>query len=459
MIKYLAVLFVVIAAIFPSQVLGGSEVQIDVLRLTPTGYLYFPDGTWQNTAGITGVTVGGGLTTSGTTGDTIINIDTAVIQKRVTALCPAGFAIRDIGQSGGSATCEPTGVTGVLSITNGGTGSATQNFVDLSSTQTVAGTKTFSSNVTAPQLVSTVATGTTPLQVSSTTMVSNFNSEMIGGNKLSDLDNRYGVSTAPGLAPHQNSLTTVDGAASVGGYSSIAIGTDGFPVISYYDNTNHVLKVVKCTNASCSASNTPTTVDSTALVGFYTSITIGTDGFPVISYYDVTNGHLKVVKCSNASCSASYTPTTVDSGANMGTYTSIAIGSDGNPVISYNSVTPSYLKVAKCGNTACSGGTTLTTVDNMEMSDFTSITIGADGFPVIAYHDFVSGSLKLAKCGDAACSSNTILTLVEGGPSAGQYPAITIGTDGFPVISYYANYHLKVAKCVNQYCLNNWWRR
>lgn len=38
-----------------------------------------------------------------------------------------------------------TDVTGVLPITNGGTGSATQNFVDLSSTQTIGGTKTFTS--------------------------------------------------------------------------------------------------------------------------------------------------------------------------------------------------------------------------------------------------------------------------------------------------------------------------
>ena len=39
------------------------------------------------------------------------------------------------------------GVTGVLPVANGGTGSSTKNFVDLSSAQTIAGTKTFSSIV------------------------------------------------------------------------------------------------------------------------------------------------------------------------------------------------------------------------------------------------------------------------------------------------------------------------
>jgi hypothetical protein len=46
-----------------------------------------------------------------------------------------------------------TGVTGVLPIANGGTGSSTQNFVDLSSTQTVGGAKTFSAAVTANSFV------------------------------------------------------------------------------------------------------------------------------------------------------------------------------------------------------------------------------------------------------------------------------------------------------------------
>ena len=40
-----------------------------------------------------------------------------------------------------------TGVTGILPVTNGGTGASTQNFVDLSTNQTIAGIKTFSSTI------------------------------------------------------------------------------------------------------------------------------------------------------------------------------------------------------------------------------------------------------------------------------------------------------------------------
>jgi hypothetical protein len=40
---------------------------------------------------------------------------------------------------------------------------------------------------------------------------------------------------------------------TVGSHTSIAIGTDGFPVISYFsdDGTGADLKVAKCMNPSC----------------------------------------------------------------------------------------------------------------------------------------------------------------------------------------------------------------
>jgi len=104
--------------------------------------------------------------------------------------------------------------------------------------------------------------------------------------------------------PQSTTLTIIDSAVDVGEDNSITIGTDGLPVISYRDGTNEDLKVAHCGNASCSSGNTFTTVDNAAGVGSDTSIAIGTDGFPVISYHDTTNGDLKVAHCENASCSS-----------------------------------------------------------------------------------------------------------------------------------------------------------
>ena len=57
-----------------------------------------------------------------------------------------------------STTGTAANVTGTVAISNGGTGSSTQNFVDLSSTQTVAGNKTFSNTITANTIVKTGGT-------------------------------------------------------------------------------------------------------------------------------------------------------------------------------------------------------------------------------------------------------------------------------------------------------------
>jgi hypothetical protein len=63
-----------------------------------------------------------------------------------------------------------THLTSALPVNQGGTGSTNQNFVDLSSTQTVAGVKTFSTSVSTPSLSGTTTTATslttTNLQVS-----------------------------------------------------------------------------------------------------------------------------------------------------------------------------------------------------------------------------------------------------------------------------------------------------
>ena len=73
------------------------------------------------------------------------------------AACSAGQAYASVS-SGGAVTCTNTianatnattasALSGILPIANGGTGSSTQNFVDLTSSQTIAGNKTFQSGV------------------------------------------------------------------------------------------------------------------------------------------------------------------------------------------------------------------------------------------------------------------------------------------------------------------------
>jgi hypothetical protein len=59
--------------------------------------------------------------------------------------------------------------------------------------------------------------------------------------------------------------------------------------------------VAHCSNTACTSASI-TTLDIAGDVGQYTSITTGADGLGLISYYDTTNGNLKVAHCANYLC-------------------------------------------------------------------------------------------------------------------------------------------------------------
>lgn len=247
--------------------------------------------------------------------------------------------------------------------------------------------------------------------------------------------------------------TRVVDPVSGGWGNSIAIGADGLAVIGYWGLANKDLRVAKCSDVACSTV-TLRIVDGSGNVGSFPSIAIGSDGLPVLSYYDAGNRHLKVAKCANAACSAPVTVSTVDSAADVGQHTAIAVGADGRPVIGYYDAANKALKVAKCGNAECSAPATVSTVGNANfVGSFTSIAIGADGLPVISYYD--TRNLKVAKCSNAECSASLVST-VDGSGAVGQSTSIAIGADGLPLISYYdygaSGANLKVAKCSNGAC-------
>ena len=249
-----------------------------------------------------------------------------------------------------------------------------------------------------------------------------------------------------------------------GRYSSIAIGQDGLSVISYSDNKGWIggesLAVAHCQDIACTSA-TLATVDTGDgdNVGKFTSIAIARSGLrsgkPIVSYYDATNLDLKVAQCHDAICSSATISTVVGGLGNDGQYSSMTIGEDGNPVISYYNTNGADLKVAHCGIPDCSGDVTITTVDQAgSAGQYSSIAIGSDGLPVISYYDATNGDLKLVHCGVVTCGSGNTITLVDAGGNVGRYSSIAIGADGFPVISYFDSTHgaLKVADCENLNC-------
>jgi hypothetical protein len=316
----------------------------------------------------------------------------------------------------------------------------------------------------------TTSTNTT---IDSTGTVGYYNSITIGTNGNPIISYYDEDNSALKVAACNNSTcttstnTTIDSNGDVGAYTSIAIGTNGNPIISYFDQDNSALKVTACNNPTCEAlggapAATNTTIDSNGDVGYFTSIAIGTNGNPIISYYDQTNNDLKIAVCNNPTCEAlgeapAATNTTIDSTGIVGLYTSITIGTNGNPIISYWDVTDFDLKVAACNNPTCTGATegdrsTNATIDsNGSVGTDTSITIGTNGNPIISYYDETNNDLKIAVCNNPTCTGiaegdRSTNTTIDSNGNVGYYTSIAIGTNGNPIISYFdvTNFDLKV---------------
>lgn len=252
-----------------------------------------------------------------------------------------------------------------------------------------------------------------------------------------------------------NTLVTVE-SGGVGNSNSITIGSDNLPIISYSDDVGLDMKIAHCGNNTCSTGNTITTIDTTNRLWFYNDIAIGNDGLPIVSYPDHDTFSLKVTHCGNNTCTSGNTTTTVDSGGSLQAYyTSIAIGSDNLAIISYSDSTSGTLKTIHCGNAACTSGNAVVTVDNSgNIANVTSIARGTDGMPVISYYDSVNSDLKVAHCGDSTCSTGNTLTTVDATGSVGSDSSITIASDTFPSIAYrdFTNGDLKYAHCDNYLC-------
>ncbi|MDP3769392.1 MAG: hypothetical protein U1A25_00030 [Candidatus Sungbacteria bacterium] len=194
------------------------------------------------------------------------------------------------------------------------------------------------------------------------------------------------------------------------------------------------------------------TVDSAGTVGTYNSLALGSDGFGRISYIDDTNKDLKYAQCTNSDCSSSLR-TVLDLSTDIDEITSITVGSDGFGRISYYQDTNDDLKLVQCTNDACTTSN-INIVDAAgNMGDFSSITMGLDGLPRIGYWDDTNKDVEFAQCTNAACTTK-VITTVESSGNVGEYIALKIGSDGFGRMAYYADTDddLKLIQCTDTAC-------
>jgi len=250
---------------------------------------------------------------------------------------------------------------------------------------------------------------------------------------------------------------TLDSKGMVGKNSSIALGTDGNPIVSYYDRSNKDLKVVYCNDKGCENFDEPIVLDSKGDVGRDSSITIAADGNPVISYFDNTNNDLKLVHCTTIDCSTFDGPIILDSEDAVGRDSSIAIGTDSNPVISYRSSTNADLKIVHCTSLDCQTFDVPVVLDDQNSVGFdSSLAIGKDGYPIVSYFDNTNADLKIVHCTSLDCSTDNVSIVLDSQGIVGRDSSIAIGTDSNPVISYTDDTfgNLKIIHCLDVSCMS-----
>ncbi len=244
-----------------------------------------------------------------------------------------------------------------------------------------------------------------------------------------------------------------------GSYLSLAVGKDGLPAIAYYDDANADVRFIHCLDLSCNT-RTDTGVDTSGSnVGQQVTLAIPTDGRPVMAYYNATNDSVVFARCGEPSCTVTSKIfiTTLDTTGDPGRFISMTIGNDNFPVISYRESFFNRFLIFKCNAADCTSGSAAgQEVDsNVPFPGFyNSIKVGVDG-RVITVYQSATTTFKLFAytCGEANCNYGSTSTLLDGASATGYGNSLAIGADGLPIVAYYGNSKLNFLRCADIDCI------
>jgi hypothetical protein len=230
----------------------------------------------------------------------------------------------------------------------------------------------------------------------------------------------------PNCAGGDESISTVDTPYNVSympdtHLTSLALDGSGYPVVSYYDQANNVLKVLHCNDPNCVGGDESITSLDTG--GYGTSLALDAADNPVVSYYG--GGGLRILHCNDPNCvGGDESITSPFSPAYNAEYTSLALDAAGNPVVSFTSAfVNADPRVVHCNDPNCAGGDeSITSPDTTDgYKNFTSLALDGAGNPVVSYQDgYNNYDLKVLHCGNASCAEG------EPTPTATPTPSLDL---------------------------------
>lgn len=218
-----------------------------------------------------------------------------------------------------------------------------------------------------------------------------------------------------------------------------ALTDDGRPVfiLALNDPPGSGAAVVVCGDIRCeTGSSVRAILDDVAVPVPFSDLAID-EGRLAYAYRDGANAALHLVTCGDLECanpvSAEVVPPIGDSEKGWPDVFSLAVGTDGLPVLVYGSMGElRQLRVVHCENWAC---TELSDTAVSELHGFwqgPSLAIGSDGNPVMAFQS--NDRITVLKCEDVTCTRTTISYPL--GETPGD-PSLVIGSNGLPIVAYY----------------------
>jgi hypothetical protein len=239
------------------------------------------------------------------------------------------------------------------------------------------------------------------------------------------------------------------------GQTAITIGSDGFPVLVFGQQDtvggNSSVGFIHCGNFACSTGNTSATLFSgfsPGFVGASLSLTVGSDGFPVLSSTaTAVNGSsfVSVTHCRNLLCSlANGSPLFLT--ATDTTAAAITLGPSGNPIVSYRSGSGSGgLGLVFCDSPSCSSAVARFIPGPQGVGSSITMAPSPSNFPI------VSSSGGFVSCKDSSCTAFQSRLLADGGLSS-----LISGSDGLPIMTFAeGDKGLVVLHCSDPTCENS----